>query len=32
MASVFLSFVREFMTSRRYAKRTIDTCEYWIKF
>jgi integron integrase len=32
MASVFLSFVREFMTSRRYAKRTIDTYEYWIKF
>ncbi|WP_333607699.1 integron integrase [Arsukibacterium sp.] len=32
MASVFLNFIREFMTARRYARRTIDTYEYWIRF
>ena len=32
MTSVFLSFIREFMTARRYARRTIDTYEYWIRF
>lgn len=32
MASVFLESIRDFMTTRRYAKRTIDTYQYWIKF
>ncbi|WP_310206864.1 site-specific integrase [Rheinheimera pacifica] len=32
MASMFLNFVREFMTTRRYARRTIDTYEHWIRF
>ena len=32
MASVFLNFIREFMTTRRYARRTIDTYEHWIRF
>jgi len=32
MASPFLDYVREFMLSRRYAKRTVDTYLYWIKF
>ena len=31
MASMFLNVVREFMTARRYAKRTIDTYEHWIR-
>lgn len=29
MASVFLESIRDFMTTRRYAKRTIDTYQYW---
>ncbi|MGO3126872.1 MAG: phage integrase N-terminal SAM-like domain-containing protein [Luteimonas sp.] len=29
---MFLNFVREFMTTRRYARRTIDTYEHWIRF
>ncbi len=32
MASPFLDYVREFMVSRRYAKRTVDTYVYWIRF
>ncbi len=32
MASVFLESIRDFMITRRYAKRTIDTYQYWIKF
>lgn len=32
MASPFLDYVREFMVSRRYAKRTVDTYLYWIRF
>lgn len=32
MASVFLESIRDFMTTCRYAKRTIDTYQYWIKF
>ena len=32
MASVFLESIREFMTARRYARRTIDTYVYWIRF
>jgi len=32
MASPFLAFVRERMMVQRYAKRTIDTYIYWIKF
>lgn len=32
MASPFLDYVREFMVSRRYAKRTVETYLYWIRF
>ena len=32
MASPFLDFVRERMMLQRYAKRTIETYLYWIKF
>ncbi len=32
MASIFLESIRDFMITRRYAKRTIDTYQYWIKF
>lgn len=32
MASPFFEYLREFMLSRRYAKRTIDTYLYWIRF
>ncbi|WP_416306964.1 integron integrase [Neptunicella sp. SCSIO 80796] len=32
MASQFLIYVGEFMLTRRYAKRTISTYLYWIKF
>ncbi len=32
MASIFLESIRDFMITCRYAKRTIDTYQYWIKF
>lgn len=32
MASPFLHYIKEFMFTRHYAKRTIDTYLYWIKF
>jgi hypothetical protein len=32
LASPFLDFVRERMVFQRYAKRTIETYLYWIKF
>lgn len=32
MASPFLEYVSDFMLTRRYAKRTIKTYVYWIKF
>ena len=32
MASIFLHFIREFMTSHHYAARTIATYEHWIRF
>lgn len=32
MPSIFLESIRDFMITRRYAKRTIDTYQYWIKF
>lgn len=31
IASPFLGYVREFMVSRRYAKRTVETYLYWIR-
>ena len=32
MASPFLEYIADFMRTRRYAKRTIDTYLYWIRF
>ncbi|WP_375058245.1 phage integrase N-terminal SAM-like domain-containing protein [Zobellella sp. DQSA1] len=32
MALPFFEYLCEFMLSRRYAKRTIDTYLYWIRF
>ncbi|WP_301003757.1 integron integrase [Arsukibacterium sp.] len=32
MASPFLEYIADFMRTRRYARRTIDTYLYWIKF
>lgn len=32
MSSPFLDYVAEFMTARRYARRTVDTYIYWIRF
>jgi len=31
MKSVFLTYVKEQMWTKRYAKRTIETYIYWIK-
>ena len=31
-SSVFLNYISEYMYSRNYAKRTIETYLYWIKF
>ncbi len=32
MPSPFLQYITEFMYARRYAKRTIETYVYWVKF
>ena len=32
MASPFMEYIADFMRTRRYAKRTIDTYLYWIRF
>ncbi|MDX3774019.1 integron integrase [Chromatiaceae bacterium AAb-1] len=32
MASPFLEYIADYMRTRRYARRTIDTYLYWIKF
>ncbi|WWE61358.1 phage integrase N-terminal SAM-like domain-containing protein [Parasalinivibrio latis] len=32
MSSPYLEYIREFMYTRRYVKRTVDVYLYWIKF
>ncbi len=32
MSSPYLEYIREFMYTRRNAKRTVDVYLYWIKF